>query len=264
VPAIQRFPALRLLIGLVLAAAMGLLAWRYGSVSTPGRDPRAPAAPRRPNSAPGTSPREHTGTPRIVALSPALAIILRDLGLESHIVGRHAYDMVLPPSVPVCGNQTGIDYEALIGVRPTDVLLQWGRRELPARLQTLAREHHWAVSDYELLALDDVLSTTADLNRRFAAADPQHRGDDLLARMRTAWAPHPGELAAAGRILLLESIDPPAALGPGSFHHQILERLGATPAITAGKPFMTLDAEGVLSLAPDGIIIFSPRERGMP
>jgi hypothetical protein len=181
VPAIQRFPALRLLIGLVLAAAMGLLAWRYGSVSTPGRDPRAPAAPRQPNSAPGTSSREQTGVPRIVALRPALAIILRDLGLESHIVGRHAYDMVLPPSVPVCGNQTGIDYEALIGVQPTDVLLQWGRRELPGRLQTLAREHRWAVSDYELLALDDVLSTTADLNRRFAAAGPQHRGDDGVA-----------------------------------------------------------------------------------
>ena len=48
-----------------------------------------------------SKPAAAAGTPRIAAISPALAITLRDLGLAGSIVGRHAWDMALDLSVPM-------------------------------------------------------------------------------------------------------------------------------------------------------------------
>jgi ABC-type hemin transport system substrate-binding protein len=217
--------------------------------------------PTRPASPPGPDPV----APRIVALSPAIAVILRDLSHQDAIVGRHGWDMVLPKSVPVCGDQSSLEYEAILRVAPTHILTEWGARDLPPRLATLSAEHGWIVKDYTLLSLDEILHAAADLDTIFSAPSAKgHQVNPAITALTNAWSPHPGRFAAAGKILLLESLDPPAAVGPGSFHQQILERLGATPAITQGKAYMTLDAEEVLRLAPDGIFILAPREPGAP
>ena len=61
---------------------------------------RAPAAIDEPGS---------EQPPRIVVLSPALGVMLTDLGLAGHVVGRHGWDTLLDQSLPVCGDQTGLD-----------------------------------------------------------------------------------------------------------------------------------------------------------
>jgi ABC-type Fe3+-hydroxamate transport system substrate-binding protein len=186
--------------------------------------------------------------------------MLRDLGVADQIVGRHGWDMVLDKSVPVCGDQTGIDYEALIRAAPTDIVLEWGsRKPLPARLDELAASRHWRVANYTLLTLDEVQSVAADLQSRFAPGAPS-----LAERMGRAWSRRGDGFPGVGRVLLLASVDPPAALGPGSFHQQILERIGGTPAITRGEPYITMDAEDLLHLAPDAIVLISPRGRNAP
>ena len=76
------------------------------------------------------------------------------------------------------------------------------------------------------------------------------------------------EPAFDGTILLLASIDPPAAVGPGSFHHDLLLELGLTPAIDAAHPlagpWIELDAEDVRRLSPDGIIFLLPGTPTVP
>lgn len=200
---------------------------------------------------------------RIVVLSPALAVTLKDLGLAGEVAGRHAHDMVLDKSVPVCGDQTGIDYEALLGARPTHVLIEWGTRELPRRLGELAREHGWVVRSYgALLTLDQVRASVDDLGREFLAPEKQGAREKLLARLDASWARRE-ELSKAGRVLLLMGTSPVcAALGPGSFHQQVLERIGGVPAIREGSPYMELDAEDVARLAPEGIVLVMPRAVG--
>ena len=81
--------------------------------------------------------------------------------------------------------------------------------------------------------------------------------DELLGRM----IPY-GETTYAGRVLLLWPTNPPAAVGPGSFHHEVLVRAGGRPAIESGSAYIELDAEGVLALAPDAIMVISPRDVG--
>lgn len=203
--------------------------------------------------------------PRVVVLSPALATIMADLGHADAIVGRHGFDRFTDQAIPVCGDQAGLDYEALVRVRPTHVLTQWGTRELPPRLIELSGSMGFTVADYRLLTLDDIAEALLSVDRHMnpGSPTPTPQASTLRDSMTRAWSRRTG-LAGAGRVMLLASVSPPAALGPGSFHAQVLERLGATPAIREGAPFIELHAEDIIRLAPDAIVLISPRPHHAP
>jgi ABC-type Fe3+-hydroxamate transport system substrate-binding protein len=233
-----------------------------------GCDRSTPSQSNQPANNPET-------TPRVVVLSPALAVIMRDLGGADLVVGRHAYDLALDPSVPICGDQNGIDYEALLRTKPTNILIEWGDRPLPARLVALADDHGWSIDNMTLHELDDIEAACRFIHDRFVVARHTHDSNtgcvfeppawdetNWYARMHAAWSQR--DLSGAGRILILMSTNPPGALGPGSFHHQILMRIGATPAIADGSPYMSLDAEDILRLAPDGIVLVIPSNGTSP
>lgn len=209
------------------------------------------------HSAPPTSSGE-----RVAVLSPAAAVTLKELGLERFVVARHAFDLALDTSLPVCGDQAGIDYERLVACAPTRVVIQWGSRELPDRLRELAADHRWTLIRYDPLTLPQAADATSALVREFGplveprcAAAVEQRFHDLLAM-----APKdPSRRRRVGRVLLLASTQPLYALGPGSWHQDVLERLGATPAIEQGQPYIRLDPEDLAARAPEGIVLVIPR-----
>jgi ABC-type Fe3+-hydroxamate transport system substrate-binding protein len=186
-----------------------------------------------------------------------VAVILRDLGLAGRIVGRHGYDLLLDPAIPSCGDQSGLDYEALLRVRPTHVVMERGAAGPPDRLLRLAEEHGWLVRAYPMLSLADIRACVDDVADLFGVSSAA-----VDSRMDAAWSRRDGLFS--GRVLLLAAVDPPAALGPGSFHHQILERLGGVPAVAAGNPYVTLDAEDVLRVSPDAVLLILPRAPRAP
>jgi ABC-type hemin transport system substrate-binding protein len=217
---------------------------------------RKPAAP-----APATASR-----PRVVAHSPAVGVIVRDLKQEELVVGRHGHDMVLDRALPVVGTQEGFDYEALLAARPTHIITQWGSRELPRRLVELARERGWEVLDTRLLSLEDIrrdtLAVDEFLCRARGVPAPSEEGARLAAEMDRAWSRRGEGFEKLGRVLLLASVNPPAAFGPGSSHYEVLVRIGATPAMTAGSAYIELDAERIVGLAPDVVVLVLPRGLG--
>ncbi|MEQ9616501.1 MAG: hypothetical protein RLN60_00530 [Phycisphaerales bacterium] len=198
-------------------------------------------------------------SPRLAVLSPASAIILRDLGHEDTIVARHGFDLVLDTSVPVAGDQTGIDYETLIRLEPTDVILERGAQEPPARLLELAGSRGWTVHEIPLLTLPDVRDAITQLER-IASPPPQNSegGTKLLADLDAAITDRPDACTPLGRTLLLTWTDPVGVMGPGSFHFELLSALGATPIPNEGAPYITLDTEDVLRLDPDTIVLLMP------
>lgn len=259
---------LRAVAGLVLAASAARLIGCGESTATD-----ATAPPRTTGVTGATS--NPAGEHRIVALSPAMAVTLRDLGFGDRIVGRHGYDLALDPAIPVCGDQAGIDYESLIRVRPTHVIVQWGARDLPPRLNELARSHGWIVLNYDLLTLHDVRTSAVELHDVLAGPESEHAGHQattptaraaaepppLLARLESAFRRRGTGFPGAGRVLLLVSASPIAVVGPGSFHHQVLESIGGIPAVTRGGPYQELDVEDVMRLAPDAVVLIRPRGR---
>ncbi|MBL8964012.1 MAG: ABC transporter substrate-binding protein [Phycisphaeraceae bacterium] len=272
-PATRGMIAVRILAWVVAA---GSLAWVgvLGAGCGESPDPAASGKTARGGASATTS----TPDLRIVALSPALAITIRDLGLAERIVGRHGYDLALDPAIPVCGDQAGIDYEALIRARPTHIVMQWGSRDLPPKLGELATAHGWTILNYDLLTLNDVRASAVELHDVLAGPESERLGQGatvrttrstasppaILDRLESAFRRRGAGFAGAGRVLMLLSASPVAAVGPGSFHQQALETIGGIPALARGGPYQELDIEDVIRLAPDAIVLLRPRGLDAP
>ncbi len=217
-----------------------------------------------PQPAPPTAAETVGREQRVVVLSPALAVIVRDLGYADRVVARHAYDDVLPRELPAVGDQAGIDYEALVRARPTHVLIQWGARELPERLTQLAQSNGWQVTNSNPLTLIDIERSVREIDSSLAAsASPTPTAQTLLHALESLRTSSQGDSAQAnpawGPVLLLASTDPPAALGPGSCHDEILRGVGGIPAIAEGSPWMELSREDLVRMQPRAIILVRPR-----
>lgn len=244
----------------------------------------SPACERSPGTSPSTPAANQSNAysiPRVVALAPAIASNLRAAGLADFIVARHAFDAWSPGTLPIVGDQEGIDFEKLITVRPTHVFLQWGARPLPERLKALAREHAWTLVNYPLLTLEDTMDAADDMASRVreaaraaspatpasAATPAAMQAPPLRAQLDQLFkdeALTDSQRSVVGKVLILHTTSPPAAMGPGSYHDQIARRLNADLAITTGSPYMTLDAEDVAALNPAFIILVQPREPAQP
>lgn len=194
---------------------------------------------------------------RVATTSPAVGVMLRDFGAAHLAVGRSGYDTALDAALPVVGDAAGLDLERLAMLRATHVFVETGAGAPPAGLDRLARAEGFEVDTFELTGLKHlvgladrvhgVVSQVVD-----AGPPPRERFASALARDDT--------LAGAGRVLLLVAGTPMAALGPGSVHHEVLVSMGGVPAIVEGRPYMPLDAEDVLSLSPEAIVLLSPGE----
>lgn len=219
-------------------------------------------------------PAATSGGVRVAVLSPGLAATMSDLGYSRFIVARHAWDLALPPEIPVAGDTVGggIDYERLIATNPTHVVVQFGSPQaaLPERLTALASEKHWTLTRLEPLTLDEVWAAAKELDElmRKAGANPEPPG--RFAAVEAEWRAsrvRDPSLASAGRVLLLGDLNPPTALGPGSWHDDLLRSMGGTPAIPAGdkpRPWIVMDAEDLRKVSPDAIIYIGPRGKGTP
>ena len=252
----------RTLLSLTLLALLTLLV----SCDRPVSPANAPSAPRA----------IELEAMRFVTLSPALGLMLQDLGIEDRVVGAHDWDHALGRSIPRVGSLDGIDYEALLLANPTHVLIELSAdAALPARLASLSRQHGWVVRRVGSLdTLDDVGETMDDLYLSYVSppeagatstigfSDPAARFDktmpsEAFARAISDRGP---SVRGAGRVLLLGALGPPQAIGPGSFHHQVLTRLGGQNAIDSGGMWQELDTEDVVRLKPDAIVLVLPRD----
>lgn len=194
------------------------------------------------------------GQTRIVSLSPAASKILIDLGVGDRIVGRHNYDQALPAEIPPVGDQVAIDYERLLALAPSHVIVQTESQDLPARLTELAFAGGFEIIDIRTLSLFDVEIAALELETSFAP------GAGLARRLHEAIDHRPDARASWGTVLVVMHTAPTVdVLGPGSAHQDLVERLGYTPAIADGIPYMPIDAEDALALDPGVLVLVRPR-----
>lgn len=196
---------------------------------------------------------------RIASLSPAISIMLEDLGLTEFIIGRHGSDLSVDASIAVVGDQSGVDYEMLARVEPTHVLMQESADGAPTMLRDIAARRGWTVVSMPLLSLDEVAAGVETLAETFAARDNvSQRAEQLRERMRVAWSARPALSDHAGAVLCVYWVSPIGVAGPGSFHHDLLLRMGFDAVPTDGAAYITLDREDLKRLNPDSILILTP------
>lgn len=217
-----------------------------------------------------TTAQQPTQPPRIVAFSPAIAQILRDINLAHLTVARHGYDHITDQSLPPVGDQAGVNYERLLATNPTHIFTQFGNLPTPPRLTAISAEQSWSLIDLPLTSLDQLLTAIDriadelspsilpdanpnELKRRIRAIPRVAALHQLADGNRNTFDPKPNQ-----SIILLYSVDPPAAAGPGSFHHDAAQRLGLNPLPHTGPPYQTLDAEDLIRLDPYAIVLLLP------
>ncbi len=227
---------------------------------------------------PTTTAPSPAASPRIVALAPGLTESLRRIGAGSTIVGRHGFDAWTNPAIPVCGDQGGIDAEMLRRASPTHLYLQWGDKQLPPSIEATAADQHWTVRNFTLLSLEQIQAAAAAMYtdvrskcdtpsaRAALGVEAETFAASAIGQLwETATAQRTGQTADAfaklGPVILLYSDrEPVAAAGPGSYHHEILTRLGCQSAITTGAAYQVLDRETLRRINPAVAIVLKPRK----
>ncbi len=201
-----------------------------------------------------------TQRPRIASLSPAISRTLVDLGLADRLVGRSRFCRAVDPAVPVVGDLTHVDYEILIRLRPTHVLLQPPINGLDPELAHLARAQGWTLGVWPSLNdIDDIEKLISDLPGMLfpepsaAYRVTRRRATELLHSIEAALRAD-GNTLFQGRTLMLSGLEPIMAFGHDTYMHDILTRLGARNP-TEARGWVQLSFEDVIRLGPEAIVL---------
>jgi ABC-type Fe3+-hydroxamate transport system substrate-binding protein len=198
---------------------------------------------------------------RIVSLSPAISRTLVDFDLGDRIVGRTPFCASLDQSIPVVGSLLDLDYERLLKLDPTHVLVQPSLAQgIEPRLRELAASNGWTIGEFKslntiddveamILALPALLFADGTPARRDAAA----RAADLVTQIANALTPA-GDDAWKGTTLLVAGIDPVFVFGRETYLSDVLAALGGTNAAHV-TGWAELSLEDIVRLDPEAIIL---------
>lgn len=228
--------------------------------------PKAIAPPSAPTTAPAAA------DVRIVSLSPAITRTLADLQLVNKVVGRTPHCRAIDQNVPVVGDLLNVNYELLVKLEPTHVLVQPPAAGLDPELSRLANERGWNIATWRLNTVDDIEQLLrelpavlfADGSPGFAAA--ARRSAEIQNNIAQALTPASvvqGTGAAAtfkGRVLLISSVDPVMAFGAKTYLNDILVAQGGVNAVT-DPGWVQLSLEDVARLDPDAMIVVKPGDQ---
>jgi len=197
---------------------------------------------------------------RVVSLSPAISRTLVDFGLDDRIVGRTQFCASLDQSIPVVGSLLDLDYERLLKLQPTHVLVQPSLAQgVEPRLREMARSNGWiigafpalnTVEDVEamILKLPELLFVDGCEARNRAAARAAELTSDIARALRPA-----GEDAFKGSVLLVAGVDPLFVFGAETYLSDILVSLGGSNAAHVSG-WAELSFEDVIRLDPEAIV----------
>lgn len=196
---------------------------------------------------------------RIISFSPALSRMVVDLGLGDRIVGRTPYSGFLDDSVAVVGDLQRVDYERVLDLRPTHILIQAPRDGADERLLRMADEHDWIVGQWTALnTIEDIESVLREMPGVLCeSGSAQHaalarRSAELLNEIALALTPGGGELWR-GSTLLVFRLEPVGVYGRHTYLSDVLHRLGAENAVRSDG-WSELTLEDVARLNPPAII----------
>jgi ABC-type hemin transport system substrate-binding protein len=211
---------------------------------------------------PKSRPSSESPQLRIVSFSPAISRTVVDLGLKEHVVGRTPFCEAIDSSVPIVGDLGSVDFEQLVRLEPTHVLVQPPASGLNPDLVDLAKQRGWVLGSWRLNGVEDVETIVRELPETLSLQDVALR-DRLAVRAaeilnEIALAVAPGaEPIWRGRVLMLSQVDPPLAFGTGTYLHDILLALGSANAVT-GAGWVQLSMEDAVRLQPDAIVLVKP------
>lgn len=199
---------------------------------------------------------------RIVSLSPAISRTLVDVNVQDKVVGRTPYCAALNPSIPTVGDLVNIDYEQLVRLKPTHVLVQPPQAGVDQHLIELAQQHGWKIQQWALNNIDDIETLVRELPAAlFADGTPEfaacgERSAEVLNQIAAALTPG-AQPIFRGRILMVYSLSPISVFGTETYLDDVLRAMGGSNAVT-DRGWIGLSLEDVVRVNPDAMIAVRP------
>ena len=188
----------------------------------------------------------HDDGERIVSMSPGITQTLVDLGLEEKIVGRSQFCNGVDESVPVVGDYHDVDFERLLTLNPTVVLVQETQAPKNTHLKQLYEGGAFRLHYWPLDSIDDIEQV-------------YNKASDLFTDTPRDFVLSIDEVFSKERVLIVtEGSDVSAGLcfGSGTYLDDVIKTMGLENALERDGWAM-LSLEDVAKLNPDRILVVS-------
>ena len=249
----MRFPLRFLLPGLSVLTALLLAA--CGNNSSGGTTTTASTA-----STASTAPTTEPATPRIVSTVPAATLNLLLIGGDQCLVGVSSYDHIFLPeseqNLPVVGDYEQTNFEELVKLRPTVMVIQQEESRQSPRLRQFVRDHHIELLNMKFDHVTDIWASVRLLGK---ACDRQAQTEDAIAQAQRQLAALDTQYKNSPRPRVLYLMDPSSNLACGNhtFVEEMITLAGGENA-PVGDGFVTVGRETMVKLAPDVLLIGAP------
>ena len=199
----------------------------------------------------GSTDSEPVEGVRIVSLSPSITATVSDIGLSDMIIGRSAFCKSVDASTPVVGDIYQIDYERLLRLAPSHVLVQETSAKMDQHLSELAGQGHFSLYSWRVNRLEDIQQLHNDLLQVFEVDNLPLQVEILQSTTHLAMpilVMTPGSESATG-----------LCFGTETYLGDLLEMMGCTNALqTDGWVLLSLEDIGKLNPAVILVVSDSP------
>jgi len=195
-----------------------------------------------------------------VSTVPAATLNLVLIGGDKLLVGVSSYDrLFLPESerdLPVAGDYEQTNYEQLVKLKPTVMVIQQEESRQAARLKEFVRDHQIELLNMKFDHVADIWASVRMLGR---AAGREAEAEKAIARAQQDLTDVAADYKDAAHPKVLYIMDPAANLACGN--HTFVEEMIALAGgqnVAAGDGFVTLGRETMVKLSPDVLLIGAP------
>jgi len=202
--------------------------------------------------------------PRVVSTVPAATLQIVQLGAVDTLVGVSSYDRVVLPKnkqdLPIVGDYLNLNYEALLALKPTAIVVQTSAERLAPRLKEVCEQQHIQLVNEKLDTLEDLYATALRLGQ---ATDHEQAAKTKVALIKAELAEIKTRMTGVPRpkVLYLLGRSPAFVVGQRGFMDEMLTAAGGDNAGAELKQdFPEVTQEMIVRLAPDVILIAAPDE----
>lgn len=179
-------------------------------------------------------------------MSPGITQTLVDLGFEESIVGRSPFCKAVDESVPVVGDYHDIDFERLLTLKPTVVIVQETKSPKNEHLNQLSNDGMFRLHYWPLDSIEDIKQV-------------YNKASDVFTDTPRVLELNVDPVETTERVLIVtQGSDVSAGLcfGLNTYLNDVIESMGLENALSR-EGWAMLSLEDVAKLNPDRIIVVS-------
>jgi len=241
----------------------GFLAVLWGALACASCGRNAPTAPAAAAAAASIA---DTGKPRIISTVPAATLNLVLIGAADELVGVSKYDLLYLPDaqkdLPVVGDYETMNYEQLVKLKPTTLVIQFSDVRVPPRLRELAAAQHFDLVSMHFDHVSDIWDSVRALGK---ISGKEKDADNAIVKAQLSLkdvtdqykdAPHPKVAYLISPKLMLLS-------GDKTFVHEMIVAAGGEDVgAKVGDSFVEIGMETLVKLQPEVLLLGAVEEMG--